>query len=31
MSAYPVSPKVGNVKNDTADLIGPLDQGASLL
>ena len=26
MRAYPVSPKVGNVKNDTPDLIKPLEQ-----
>lgn len=27
MAAYPVSPKVGNVKNDTPDLIEPMAPG----
>jgi putative SOS response-associated peptidase YedK len=31
MAAYPVSPKVGNVKNDTPDLIEPIATRAQLL
>jgi len=30
MRAYPVSSKVGNVKNDTPDLIEPLEEKRDL-